>query len=764
MLKTIKIAQLEISILFYSPVAWLVLVIFMVQSGMGFFNMLQGVQEALLMGSRMGDLTFTAFPGVSGLFAKITDTLYLYIPLLSMGLMSRETSSGSIKLLLSSPVKISEIILGKYLAIVTYGFLLVLILAIYSVIGIIAIKDADITLILSGLIGLFLLTCTYAAIGLFMSSLTSYQVVAAISTLAVFAVLRFVGGIGQEINFVRDLTYFLSISGRADDMLKGLITTKDVLYFIIIIVLFISLCILRLQAGREAKPWVVQAGKYVVLVVISLMLGYISSRPSLIGYLDMTSTKSRTLTKNSQDVAKKINGPLTITTYVNLLDQDVYSGLPAARNSDLDMFADYRRFIPGLSMKYVYYYDATDLQNNRNMIYQGNIKGLSIKQVAEKVADNMGLDLDDFMPPAEIRKIIDLSKENNTFVRVLEYKGKTSKLRLYNEMKRFPEEAEITAAIKRLVVTVPKIGFIIGNNERSIDKTGDRNYQMIINDRTSRQSLINQGFDAENIDINNQAIPGDITVLVLADPTIALTDAALQKIKNYVDGGGNMLITAEPGRQQILNPLLNYLGVQLINGMLVAPSKNETPDMIYATVADQAPEIDPMFGRLQQNNSFVAMQGVAAIAFEQQKKFHINTLLESAPSGWNKTGKTDLTSTEVTYDAAAGDKKGSFPVGVTLSRIVNSHQQKIIVSGDADFMSNLALKAPKGYNLTYGRSLFKWFCNGEFPVDANRVATTDDTLQIKRRQLSTFKLIFLGIVPALIVALGAFILIGRKRK
>ncbi|MCR8556546.1 Gldg family protein [Mucilaginibacter sp. BJC16-A38] len=764
MLKTIKIAQLEISILFYSPVAWLVLVIFMVQSGMGFFNMLQGVQEALLMGSRMGDLTFTAFPGVSGLFAKITETLYLYIPLLSMGLMSRETSSGSIKLLLSSPVKISEIIFGKYLAIVTYGFLLILILAIYSIIGVIAIKDADLTLILSGLIGLFLLTCTYAAIGLFMSSLTSYQVVAAISTLAVFAALRFVGGIGQEINFVRDLTYFLSISGRADDMLKGLITTKDVFYFIIIIVLFISLCILRLQAGREAKPLGVQAGKYVVLVIISLMLGYVSSRPSLIGYLDMTATKSRTLTKNSQEVAKKINGPLTITTYVNLLDQDVYSGLPAARNSDLDMFADYRRFIPGLTMKYVYYYDATDLQNNRNMIYQGNIKGLSIKQVAEKVADNMGLDLDDFMPPAEIRKIIDLSKENNTFVRVLNYKGKTSKLRLYNEIKRFPEEAEITAAIKRLVVTVPKIGFITGNNERSIDKTGDRNYQMIINDRTARQSLINQGFDAENIDLNNQVIPGDITVLVLADPTTALTDAALQKIKNYVDRGGNMLITAEPGRQQILNPLLDYLGVQLMNGMLVAPSKNETPDMVYATIANQAPAIDRIFGRLQQTHSFVAMQGVAAIAFEQQKKFQINMLLESATSGWNKTGKTDLTSTEVTYDAVAGDKKGSFPVAAALSRTINSRQQKIIVSGDADFISNLALKAPKGYNLTYGQSLFKWFCDDAFPVDVSRVATTDDTLQIKRKQLSTFKLVFLGIVPALIVALGAFILISRKRK
>ncbi|AYL94373.1 Gldg family protein [Mucilaginibacter celer] len=764
MLKIIKIAKLEISTLFYSPVAWLVLVIFMVQTGMGFFGMLQGLQEALMMGSHMDNLTFAAFPGVSGLFAKVTETLYLYIPLLSMGLISRETSSGSIKLLLSSPVRIREIVLGKYLAIVTYGFLLILVLTAYSVVGVIAIKHADVTLILSGLTGLFLLTCTYAAIGLFMSSLTSYQVVAAISTLAVFTLLHFVGGVGQSVNFLRDLTYFLSISGRADDMLKGLITTRDVAYFIIIIALFISFCILRLRAGRESKPWAVQALRYVMLSVLALLLGYLSSRPSFTGYLDMTATKARTLTPNSREISEKIKGLLAITTYVNLLDQDVYSGLPAARNSDLEMFAAYRRFIPGLTMKYVYYYDATDLQNNPNMIYQGDIRGLNIKQVAEKVADNMEVDIDDFMPPDQIRKLIDLSPENNSFVRVLEYQGKTSKLRLYNEMKRFPEEAEISAAIKRLVVPAPKIAFVTGNNERSIDKTGDRNYQTFSSDRTARQSLINQGFDVENIDINQREIPGDISVLVLADPALSFNNTGLDRIKNYINRGGNMLITGEPGRQRIINPVLNLLGVKLLDGMLVSPSKNETPDMVYALFAATSGKIAPIFTELQQSRSFVAMQGAAAIAFEPQTQFAVDTLLESSPYGWNKTEKIDITAPDIQFDGSAGDKKGVFPVAAALSRNINGHNQKIIVTSDADFISNLAIKTPKGYNLKFGQSLFKWFSNGEFPVDVRRIATTDDSLQVKRKQLSTFKLVIMVIVPGLTVVLGALLLISRKRK
>jgi ABC-2 type transport system permease protein len=764
MLKLFKIAKLEINILFYSPVAWLVLAIFTVQSGLGFFGMFQGMQEAISMGSRINNLTFAVFPGLGGLFDKVTGTLYLYIPLLSMGLMSRETSSGSIKLLLSSPVRIREIILGKYLAIATYCFILILVLAAYSVTGIAIIKNADVKLVLSGLFGIWLLSLTYAAIGLFMSSLTSYQVVAAISTLAVLAALRFVGNLGQDINFVRDLTYFLSISGRADDMLNGLIMTKDVFYFVLIISLFICLCIFRLQAGRDSKPWTYHAGKYSIIICVTLLLGYISSRPSLTGYLDMTATRDRTLTINSQKVARMIEGPLTITTYVNLLDANVYSGLPAARNSDLARFEQYRRFIPGLKMKYVYYYDATDLKNNSNMVYQGDITGLSTKQIAEKVADNMGIELSDFLTPAQIRKKINLLPEDNNFVRVLEYKGRISYLRLYNEINRYPQEAEITAAIKKLVVPLNKIGFATGNNERSIVKTGDRNYQLLSSKKQRRNALVNQGFDVVNVDLNAENIPDDVSVLVLGDPTRLLSDTARQKVSAYLEKGKDMLIAGEPGRQDILNPILKPLGVELMAGMLINPSKNETPDRVYAHFPTPTSSIDPAFRDLQKYGAYVATPGVAAIKLTDTGTFRIDTLLMSAPLGWNSIRPVDLTVTEVHFDPLAGDKRGVFPIAVTMTRKVAGRTQKILTTGDADFLSNNMLKQTSASNLKFAADLFKWFSGSAFPVNVDRPVPTDDVLLVKRKQLSSIKFGFLGVIPALIVALGAFKLISRKRK
>ena len=148
-------------------------------------------------GIRGRKLTLFTFGGDYGLFTHIQQYLYLYIPLLTMGLMSRELSSGSIKLLYSSPVTNKEIVLGKYFAMLVYGLVLIGILAIYVLYSACTIKAFDFTVALSGLLGLYLLICAYASIGLFMSSLTSYQVVSAMGTLAILAALSLVRGSGK---------------------------------------------------------------------------------------------------------------------------------------------------------------------------------------------------------------------------------------------------------------------------------------------------------------------------------------------------------------------------------------------------------------------------------------------------------------------------------------------------------------------------------------------------------------------------------------
>lgn len=105
------------------------------------------------------------------------------------------------------------------------------VLLIYIVVAWCSIKDFDYPMVFTGLLGLYLLLCVYAAVGLFMSSLTSYQVVAAMLTLTILGVLNYVGSMWQDVEFVREITYWLSISGRANEFIRGLICSEDLTVF-----------------------------------------------------------------------------------------------------------------------------------------------------------------------------------------------------------------------------------------------------------------------------------------------------------------------------------------------------------------------------------------------------------------------------------------------------------------------------------------------------------------------------------------------------
>ncbi len=104
-------------------------------------------------------------------------------------------------------------------------------------------------------------------------------------------------------------------------MLSGLITTKDVIYFILIVTLFLGFTLLKLKGAKQIMPWFVKAGRYIALLAIILLLGYCTSRPAFIGYWDTTEGNWNTLHPNAQQILKELgDDPLEVTLYINLLE------------------------------------------------------------------------------------------------------------------------------------------------------------------------------------------------------------------------------------------------------------------------------------------------------------------------------------------------------------------------------------------------------------------------------------------------------------
>ena len=756
----------ELRVLFFSPIAWMVLIVFAFQAGIAYCDEYADQLRSLAMGYRPYYLTRSLLAGHGGVFAQMLNYLYLYIPLLTMGLMSRELSSGSIKLLYSSPVSNLQIVLGKYLSIVVYGLVLVCILLIPLFFTIFTIKDPDIPLMFTSLLGVFLTICAYGAIGLFMSTITKYQVVAAIGTLAVLAVLNFIGGVGQDIEFVRDLTYWLSISGRSKIFLEGMICSRDIFYFVLVIFMFLAFTFIKLQGERLKRSVGRTAGSYLVVFALVLLSGYGSSRPQMIVYYDATATKLNTLTENSQEIMKQLDGGLTLTTYVNLLDDTWYNGSPSSKNYDMERFERYVRFKPEMKINYVYYYGKGTSQH-----YDKIYKDLSPKERMLKVCEGYSYDPKMFISAEEVQKMDDISAENGRFVRVFKRdNGQKAFLRIYEDMYVHPFESEITAALKTLVGKSPVVAFVKGHGERECDDYGERGYAAFAKNPTFRSALINQGFQVKelNLDIS---VPGDVDVLVIADMKSSFTPEEYAHYSAYVDRGGCLIVLGEPKRQVFMNPVVEKLGLRFSDGMLVAPSKEYLDDIIAANVMEGALKASPYFASMIRGRKTVITPSACAVqVVDGNKGFEISEVLATPAQGsWIEYETTDFLNETSKLNPEKGEVEQSNSVMLYLTRdIPNKPQQRIFVFGDADCLSTKELSTNRAglnaSNFDMITEMFRSLSYGEYPIETARVRPPDDNVNIPQDSMFWLQLFFIWLIPFSILAWCIMFLIGRKRK
>ncbi len=744
---TWKIAKAELKSLFSSPIAWLILIIFAFQAGLTFSDLIARELRHIALEYRPYNLTGSLLLRPGGVFYAMQHNLFLYIPLLTMGLMSREFSSGSIKLLYSSPVTNRQIIIGKFMSMLVYALILTGILFLFFLFCTGTVKDFDWRHALTGLLGIYLLTCAYASIGLFMSTITAYQVVAAVGTLTTLAILNYVQNIGQNYDFIRDLTYWLSLAGRSDGFLEGIICSEDVLYFIIVIVLFLTLSVLKLKFDRTTASWSSKILQYAGVFALTLMIGYFSARPTLMAYYDATATKGNTLTVPSQEVMNRMDGGLKMTTYVNLLDENYSKGLPKYRNWDLDRFEKYVRFKPEMEIEYVYYYHKT-----YNPHLFGRFPDLTVEQLAKQMCENYGLDFDMFLSPEEIEKKIDLSDEDWHFVRIIEREnGQTARLRIYNDNQRDPRESEITAAMKQMVVKSPKVAFITGHGERDIYKNGDREFGAFAINLSFRHALINQGFSVITCDLAEKDIPEDVDIVVIADAREAYAPEELARFNRFIDKGGNAIILSDVRHQEVMNPIVKKLGIAFEPGIVVCPTPNYSADMLFLEPTAEAIKISKEYRLIPWYGYKLIFPGATAIRVDKNSEFNVTPLVATWSKGaWNERQTTDFVDDTPTLNPAT-EKEDSIPVVVRLTRKVGEKEQRIIVFGDADCIANGELTASRfdmrGSNFTMITESFRDLSYGVFPVDDSRPRPKDDALYMGQGALIWVQILFMGIVP-----------------
>jgi ABC-2 type transport system permease protein len=241
------IAARELRSLFLSPLAWTILAVVQFILGWMFLGQLDtyvAYQSQIAMMENPPGATEVI---VAPLFSSATLILLLVIPLLTMRLVSEERRARTLPLLLSAPVSMSEIVLGKYLGLL--GFLAIMLgLATLMPLSLLLLGTLDFGLLAANLIGIALMLAAFAAAGLFMSTLTAQPTVAAISTfglLLLLWIIEWTGGNGDA-----GVLSYLSLQSHYEALLRGLFDSSDIVYYLLFILTFLVLSIRRLDAER----------------------------------------------------------------------------------------------------------------------------------------------------------------------------------------------------------------------------------------------------------------------------------------------------------------------------------------------------------------------------------------------------------------------------------------------------------------------------------------------------------------------------------
>jgi ABC-2 type transport system permease protein len=240
---TLTIAKREFRSYFDSPLAYVVICLGLVLLGFFFFYMGGGFWQA-----DRASLTRLFEFAPRGL-------ALLIIPVVTMRLLAEEKRSGTLEMLITLPVRDHEVVIGKFLGAWGLVMLLILATAAYPLLMFTwpwRLGALDLGPVISGYVGLFLYSGAAIAIGLLISALTESQVIAFFITWVLLVVLQFVGfAVDSASPGVRDVIAFISFDARLAPFARGMISTREVIFFATIIIG----CLMAAFRALERRKW-----------------------------------------------------------------------------------------------------------------------------------------------------------------------------------------------------------------------------------------------------------------------------------------------------------------------------------------------------------------------------------------------------------------------------------------------------------------------------------------------------------------------------
>ena len=709
----IAIYKRELKAFFQSMIGWLFVAAVMFITGLFFMSV------NLIYG----------YPSIAGTLSNASFIYIITIPILTMRIISEERKQKTDQLTLTAPVSLLKIVAGKYLAMSTVLLIPILVICIYPLIlmpyGTIAIGETYVAIL-----GFLLYGLAAVALGLFVSSMTESQVIAAVISFAALFITYMMKGIcslitssGNSVTaFIAKILDAFDICSRFDSLLNGNLDLRAILYFLTFILVCLFLTTQSIQKRRYSisvkniKIGAYSTGLIVVVLAAAVFANLLFSEiPESYTKFDVTNEKLYTLTNTTKDYIKNLTEDINIYVLQDEKQKD------EVLDSTLKKYEELSKHIK------VSYNNPVKNPSFYKQYTDGNISLNSV-----------------IVESSKRYKVIDFNDIYESTVDYSTYQETTT---------GYDGEGQITSAIDYVTKDeMPKAYVIEGHDETALDP----GFQSVI----TKQNITMENINLMNVD----SIPQDAAFVMIMAPRSDFSADDSQKIIDYAKNGGKLLITTmliENYAETMpnFNKILECYNTSIVNGMIVEADSNyyyQQPTYLLPNVAES------YLTSGVSGTKYVFMPYAQGIHVDEADDVTLNSMMTTTEGSYSKIDLDNAT----TYEKSENDINGPFDVGVYVKKTYGDKDASLFLFSSFNFFTDQADQMVSGANATIFSNCVKEFCG---QGEESSIVVPVKEYQMNNLVINSGSALLLGIlvaiiVPIVLIAVGITIWLKRRKR
>ena len=658
----------------------------------------------------------------------VSSTAFLFlisIPILCMRILTEERHNKTDQLILTAPVSVGGIVMGKFLALTTIFAVPTLISCVYPLIltryGSVPLGSCYLAIL-----AFFLYGVSCIAICMLVSSITESQVIAAVLSFGVLFLGYMMSSICSVIsstgNLLTKILGYFDLYSPFGELLNGTLNLDAVVYFLSLTVLAMFLTVQSIQKRRyRVSVKHLSMGAYstgmiaVVVAIIAVVNVILGEMPGTWTAIDMTSQKLYSLTDQTKEFIDTLDEDITIYVIVNEDNEDTTLGQTLDRYEDL---SDH------ITVEYV---DPTVNPRFHTQYTDSNISMNSLIIVGEKR-----------------NKVIDAS---DIYESTYDYETYTSTTTGYDG------EGQITSAIAYVISDdIPKMYITEGHGEYTLS------------------SSFTSGLDKENVEyttvnlMDYDAVPEDASCLLINAPASDFSSDDKDKVIAYLEKGGNVILVYgySDTAMSNLDEIVSYMGMTVADGIVVEGDQNYyysspyylLPDVSYSTYTSSVYDSYYIFAPYA--------KGIQ-IADEDAEDISYTTFMNTSEDAFSKISLTDANDSKKGED----DVDGPFYIGVEAVKDITTGESTteatMVIIGSGEFLTDNANVVVSGANQMVFNSIV-----GNFSEHEVSVSIPVKDYEVSYLVTSQGEAMLIGALAAVILPVGClvvgFAIWFRRRK